>query len=122
MVEHSAARLDGVFLALADPTRRAMVARLARGEATVGDLAAPFSMTFQGASKHLHVLERAGLVQGRRVGRTRRLRLAPGRMGDAAAWIERTRAFWEGKLDALERHLDQDGEGRGGRGPERSAQ
>lgn len=102
MVEQSSQHLDSLFRALADPTRRAMLARLARGEHSVGDLAAPFSMSLAGASKHLKVLENAGLVSRTVRGRTHRCRLEPTRLGEAHHWLSRYQRFWTAQLDALE--------------------
>jgi DNA-binding transcriptional ArsR family regulator len=98
-------RLDHVFSALADPTRRAMLGRLAQGECTVTDLARPFSISLPAVSKHLKVLERAGLIDRRIEGRVHhcRLRLRP--LQDAAEWIGAQRAYWEARLDALEDYL-----------------
>ena len=100
--------LDAVFGALADPTRRAIIAHLARGPASVGDLAAPLPMSPPAVSKHLKVLERAGLLDRERDGRIHRCRLNPGRMGQAEDWIQRTRDFWEGRLENLGRYLEND--------------
>jgi DNA-binding transcriptional ArsR family regulator len=100
--------LDAVFGALADPTRRAIVARLAEGPAKVTDLAAPFAMSLPAVSKHLKVLERAGLLARDRQGRVHHCRLDPARFDEAQAWIEQTRAFWEDRLDDLERYLEKD--------------
>lgn len=108
MVNYSAARnarLDATFAALADPTRRAILARLARGELSVGQLAAPFEMTLPAVSKHLRVLERAGLLRQAKDGRIRRCRLDAKPMRNAAEWIERTRRFWEQQFDALAKFL-----------------
>ncbi len=102
--------LDRTFGALADPTRRAILARLAAGEATVGELAAPFAVSRPAISKHLRVLERAGLVQRTRTGRLSRCALDADPMRDAAEWVERYRAFWEGRLDALSRYLERETE------------
>jgi DNA-binding transcriptional ArsR family regulator len=107
MVKYSAARLDDTFFALSDPTRRAMITRLARREATVGELAAPFRMSAPAVSKHLRVLERAGLVQQDRLGRVRRCRLVPLPLAEAAAWVEKHRRFWEAQLDQLGRYIEQ---------------
>src|SRR5271165_2278962 len=93
--------------ALADPTRRAILARLARGEAPVGELAAPFSISQPAISKHLKVLERAGLIQRGREAQWRPCRLDAGPLQDAAGWVEEYRHFWEPHLDALERYLDR---------------
>jgi len=100
-------RLDQTFGALADPIRRAILARLARGDATVGDLARPFRVSRPAISKHLRVLERAGLVQRAREGRVSRCELDAAAMGDAAEWIERYRAFWTGRLDDLARYAER---------------
>ena len=93
--------------ALADPTRRAIVARLARGEATVSELAAPFAMSMPAVSKHLRVLEQAGLVeQGREAQfRPRRLRADP--LRDLAGWLERYRSYWDESLDRLDGYLKE---------------
>lgn len=99
------ARLDAVFAALADPTRRAIVARLADGEATVGQLARPFNVSRPAISKHLRVLEGAGLVRRVRAGRQSRCSLESARLRDAAEWIARYRAFWEGQLDRFADYL-----------------
>jgi DNA-binding transcriptional ArsR family regulator len=101
MVEQSA-RLDAVFHALADPTRRAMLGHLAERELTIGDLATPFRMSFAGASKHVRVLEGAGLVKRRVRGRTHLCRLDAARLAEANAWLRRYEHFWAARLDALE--------------------
>jgi DNA-binding transcriptional ArsR family regulator len=101
--------LDATFGALADPTRRAILARLTLGEATVNELAAPFDVSLPAVSKHLRVLESAGLLQREIDGRIHRCRLAAQPMKDAAAWIETYRAFWEAQLDALANYLDSGG-------------
>lgn len=108
MVEQSPEPLDAVFHALADPTRRRMLADLASGERSIGELAAPCAMTFAGASKHVKVLERAGLVRRRVEGRTHRCRLAPEPLAAAQAWLRRYERFWSERLDALERELRAD--------------
>lgn len=99
--------LDLTFGALADPTRRAILARLAEGDSTVGDLARPFDVSRPAISKHLRVLERAGLVRRTRDGRVSRCGLDASPMRDAAAWVDRYRAFWEGQLDSLAKYLEQ---------------
>ena len=99
-------RLDRTFGALADPIRRAILARLARGDATVGDLARPFRVSRPAISKHLRVLERAGLVQRAREGRESRCELDADALRDAADWIDRYRAFWTGRLDDLQRYME----------------
>jgi DNA-binding transcriptional ArsR family regulator len=107
MVNHSGAALDSTFAALSDATRRAILARLARrGETSVSDLAAPYQMSLPAVSKHLRVLEHAGLVSRQKDGRVHRCRLRSGPMKDAAAWIEHYRQFWEAQLDSLARYLE----------------
>jgi len=98
--------LDLVFAALADPTRRALLERLAEGSASVGDLAAPFEMSRPAISKHLGVLARAGLVQRAADGRMTRCALDARPMADAADWVDRYRRYWEGQLDSLARYLE----------------
>ena len=97
--------LSLTFAALADPTRREILARLSRGEATVGELAEPFAMTQQAISKHLKVLERAGLVSRSRDGQYRPCRLEPGNLAGAADWIGRHRQIWEDRFDRLDDHI-----------------
>ena len=97
--------LDRVFSALADPTRRALLARLARGQATVGELAEPFDMTFAAVSKHVRVLEQAGLVTRSHQGRYRPARLDSRPLRIAAAWIGGYEQFWSDSLDAMGAHL-----------------
>lgn len=106
----SAAQLDDTMLALADPTRREILKRLARGEARVTELAAPFDMTLNAVSKHIRMLERARLVNRRRDGREHILSFNPKPLDEAAIWIERQRNFWNARLDALERALREDDE------------
>ena len=96
--------LDATFAALADPTRRAILARLASGTATVNELAQPFDMTQPAISKHLKVLERAGLISRDREGQRRPSRLEAQRLAEASAWLEQYRAFWEtsfARLDSM---------------------
>jgi DNA-binding transcriptional ArsR family regulator len=95
------AQLDVTFAALADSTRRAILARLASGEATVNELAEPFSISLQAVSKHLKVLERAGLISRGRDAQWRPCRLEPAPLEDASAWIDENRHAWEARLDAL---------------------
>ena len=100
----STARLDAIFAALADPTRRAIVARLASGQASVNELAQPFDMSQPAVSKHLKVLERAGLISGGRDRQRRPRTLEPRPLAEATKWLERYRRLWEGnyrRLDAL---------------------
>lgn len=98
-------RLDATFAALADPTRRAILARLASGEATVQDLAAPFDMSLPAVSKHLKVLERAGLIARGRDAQRRPCRLVAAPLRDVAEWAEGYRRFWEESLDRLDEYL-----------------
>ena len=97
--------LDATFAALADPTRRAILARLASGEASVNELAEPFEMTLPAVSKHLKVLERAGLISRGRVAQSRPCRLEAAPLREAADWVESYRRFWEGSFDRLEDYL-----------------
>jgi DNA-binding transcriptional ArsR family regulator len=98
-------QLSSVFAALADPTRRAILARLAAGEATVSELAEPFDMSLPAVSKHLKVLERAGLITRGRSAQWRPCQLEAAPLADATQWLERYRKFWEGSFDRLEEHL-----------------
>lgn len=100
-------RLDTTFSALADPTRRAVLARLAQGEATVSELAEPFAMSLPAFSKHLKVLERAGLIEKGRHAQFRPCRLRPQPLKEATDWLEKYRAAWEGRLDRLEAYARQ---------------
>ena len=97
--------LDLAFAALADPTRRAILARLARGEATVNELAEPFDMKQPSISKHLKVLERAGLISRGRAAQTRPCRLEPSRLKDVADWVGAYRQMWEDSFDKLDAFL-----------------
>jgi DNA-binding transcriptional ArsR family regulator len=97
--------LSTTFAALADPTRRAILARLAQGDATVNQLAEPFPVSVQAVSKHLKVLERAGLVTRGRAAQQRPARLRALPLGEADAWIEHYRAFWSTRFDLLADHL-----------------
>jgi len=99
-------RLNAVFAALADPTRRAIIARLAEGPSSVGELAEPFDMSWPAVTKHLKVLERSGLVTREKDGRVHRCRFEPGPMEGARDWMEQTRAFWEERFDQLARYLE----------------
>ena len=98
-------RLSTVFSALADPTRRAILARLASGEATVTELATPFQMSLPAVSKHLKVLERAGLISRGREAQWRPCRLESEAMKEVADWLDEYRRFWEGSLDRLDDYL-----------------
>jgi DNA-binding transcriptional ArsR family regulator len=98
-------RLDATFTALADPTRRAIVARLARGDATVNELAAPFDITLPGISKHLKVLERSGLITRTRRAQFRPCHLEREALDSAVGWIEEHRKIWTERFDKLDAHL-----------------
>ena len=111
MVNYSS--LDRTFAALADPTRRAILSRLALGEANVSELAEPFSISLPAISKHLRVLEEAGLLERRKEGRTHHCRLRPEPLSEAAQWIEEARRFWDERLDALAQFLEQTNEDTG---------
>src|ERR1700742_2952872 len=97
--------LDTTFSALADPTRRAILARLAAGDATVGDLAEPFRISLPAISRHLKVLEEASLIERERDGQHRRCRLKPDTLASARVWLDFHKRFWSGSLDRLEEHL-----------------
>ncbi len=99
--------LSATFAALADPTRRAILARLSQGEASVGDLAEPFAMSLPAVSKHLKVLERAGLITRGREAQWRPCRLKADPMKDAALWLEQYQRFWDERLDRLDGYLQQ---------------
>lgn len=98
-------RLDSTFAALADPTRRAIVERLARGDATVNELAAPFAMTLPGISKHLKVLERCGVISRTRNAQFRPCHLELAALDSAAGWMEENRRIWSERFDKLDQHL-----------------
>lgn len=98
-------QLSTIFSALADPTRRAILERLAEGEATVNDLAEPFEMTLPAVSKHLKVLEKAGLISRGRNAQWRPCRLQPEPLKEISTWVERYRQFWESSYDRLDAHL-----------------
>ena len=100
-------QLDRTFAALSDPTRRAIIARLAAGEATVTELAEPFAMSLPAVSKHLKVLEGAGLVARGRERQWRPARLDAGPLKEVAEWTERYRRFWEESYDRLDQYLDE---------------
>lgn len=97
--------LSVAFAALADPTRRAILTRLSAGEATVGQLAAPFALTQQAVSKHIKVLERAGLVSRSHVAQTRPCRLEYAQFDNMAEWVDRHRQIWHDRYDRLDQHL-----------------
>src|SRR3954447_2249748 len=98
-------QLSNTFAALADPTRRAILARLAQGEATVGELAEPFPMSLQAVSKHLKVLERAGLITRGKTAQLRPSRLRGTPLREAAEWLDPYRLHWEASFDGLDQHL-----------------
>ena len=110
MVEYN---LNQIFQALADPTRRAILDRLATGEATVGRLSKPFSLSLAAVSKHLGVLEHAGLVRREARGRERVCRINPAALEDAQAWLDFHERFWTGRLDALQAEVEKAAESTG---------
>lgn len=97
--------LDGVFHALADPTRRAVIGRLGRGLASVGELAQPFDMALPSFMKHIRVLEDAGLIRTRKQGRVRTCEIDTARLNAVGHWLDRQRAIWEGRTDRLARFV-----------------
>jgi DNA-binding transcriptional ArsR family regulator len=107
MVKYYTEPLDATFFALSDPTRRAVLARLAEGEMTVSDLAAPFAMTLPALTKHLTLLENADLIARKKVGRTVTCRLQPAGLKPAADWMAFYERFWPEQLDALAAFLDK---------------
>ena len=107
MVNYSQRQLDLSFGALSHPIRRGILARLATGEATVAELAKPYKVSAPAISKHLRLLEEAGLVSRRKEGRTHHCRLEAKRMKEAESWLEQHRRFWNERLDALELYLKE---------------
>lgn len=107
MVKYSSKSLNRTFAALADPTRRRILAHLARGDRCVTDLARPHAMSLPAVSKHLRVLEKAGLLRRRRYGRVHQLNLEAKPMQQAVRWIDEYRKFWEGSLDRLAAYLEK---------------
>lgn len=107
MVQRSAAHFDASFAALADATRRGVLERLARGDASISDLADRFAMTLTGMKKHVDVLEHAGLVTTEKIGRVRTCRIGPCRLEEELAWIARHRRVWDARFDALDAVLDE---------------
>jgi DNA-binding transcriptional ArsR family regulator len=103
-------RLDSTFAALADPTRRGMLATLALGERSIGELAEPCRMSFAGAAKHVAVLERAGLIERRKAGRQQLCRLKAAPLAEAEAWFRQWERFWTASLDRLEALIAEDKE------------
>jgi DNA-binding transcriptional ArsR family regulator len=107
MVKYSPATLNRTFAALADPTRRRILAHLARGDRRVTDLARPHAMSLPAVSKHLRVLEKAGLLRRRRYGRVHEMQLNAQPLKKAALWVEEYRKFWEGSLGRLAEYLEK---------------
>jgi len=107
MNTHTSERLDATFLALADPTRRAILARLARGEASVTELAEPFAISQPAISKHLKILERAGLITAGQDAQRRPRRFEGKPLAEASAWLERYRASWEASFERLDGVLEE---------------
>src|SRR5213596_1345974 len=107
MVKYASRTLDKTFAALADPTRRKILAHLARGDRRVTDLARPHDMSLPAISKHLRVLEKAGLLRRRRYGRVHEMQLNAEPLREAARWVEEYRKFWEGSLDRLAEYLEK---------------
>jgi DNA-binding transcriptional ArsR family regulator len=107
MVKHSDVSLDDTFAALADPTRRAILARLSQGAAPMREVAQPFRMSWPAITKHVKVLERARLVRREQDGRVHRIHLSAEPMHLASAWLDEYRQFWDERFDALERYLDE---------------
>jgi DNA-binding transcriptional ArsR family regulator len=108
MVQYKAT-LDRTFSALSDPTRREILERLARGPATISQLAAPFDISLTGLKKHVRILEEANLVTTEKIGRTRRCTLGPSRLQDVDRWIALYRRRWERRLDRLEGYIKKEG-------------
>ena len=107
MVQYSSTRLDASFAALSDATRRGVLERLGRSDASITELADKFHMTLTGMKKHVGVLEQAGLVTTEKVGRVRTCRLGPCRLEEEAAWIEGRRQLWDARFDALDKVVDE---------------
>ena len=107
MVQYSKARLDASFAALSDATRRSILVRLGRGDASITDLAEKFHMTLTGMKKHVGVLEQAGLVTTEKVGRVRTCRLGARRLEEEAAWIESYRQLWDARFDELDKVIEE---------------
>jgi DNA-binding transcriptional ArsR family regulator len=107
MVKYKPRSLNRTFAALADPTRRRLLEHLSRGESCVTDLAKPYNMSLPAVSKHLRILEGAGLIRRRRRGRVHHLKIEAAPMQQASQWIENYRRFWEESLDRLEEYLEK---------------
>jgi len=106
MVQYVPARLDAAFAALSDATRRGVLEQLGRSAASISALAEQFDMTLTGMKKHVGVLEHAGLVTTKKVGRVRTCKLGPRRLDDAAAWVERHRRLWDARFDELDKVVE----------------
>jgi DNA-binding transcriptional ArsR family regulator len=107
MVQYSTSRLDTSFGALSDATRRGVLERLGRADASITDLAEKFHMTLTGMKKHVHVLEQAGLVTTEKVGRVRTCKLGPRRLEQESAWLERYRLLWAARFDGLDNVVEE---------------
>jgi DNA-binding transcriptional ArsR family regulator len=107
MVQHSAARLDASFAALSDATRRGVLEQLGRADASITELAEKFHMTLTGMKKHVGVLERAGLVATKKVGRVRTCKLGPSHLSAATAWIDGYRQLWSSRFDELDKVIEE---------------
>jgi DNA-binding transcriptional ArsR family regulator len=107
MVKYAPARLDASFAALSDVTRRGVLEQLGRSDASITDLAQKFQLTLAGMMKHVGVLEEAGLVTTRKVGRVRRCQLGPGRLDDETAWLQRYRQRWDERFDELDKVVEE---------------
>ena len=107
MVQYMTTRLDTSFAALSDATRRGVLEQLGRGDASITDLAGRFRMTLTGMKKHVGVLEQAGLVTTKKIGRVRRCQLGPRRLEEATAWLERYRQRWDERFDELDKVVEE---------------
>lgn len=107
MVQHLAAQVDAAFAALSDATRRGVLERLGREDASISQLAEAFHLTLTGMKKHVGVLEQAGLVSTRKVGRVRTCKLGPHRLAEETAWIEAYRRLWAARFDALDEIVEE---------------
>ncbi|HEY7769855.1 metalloregulator ArsR/SmtB family transcription factor [Longimicrobium sp.] len=107
MVQYLATRLDTSFAALSDPTRRGVLEQLARADASITDLAGKFHMTLTGMKKHVGVLEQAGLVATKKIGRVRMCQLGPRQLEEEAAWLESYRQRWDERFDELDRVVEE---------------
>ena len=107
-MEQYQAQLNGIFQALADPTRRAVIGRLGQGPASVGDLAAPFEMALPSFMKHIHMLEETGLIRTSKAGRVRTCEVNRDRLAAVGGWLDEQRAIWEGRTDRLERFVTEE--------------